>query len=93
MKVAKVAGIEFSLLTNSVLTNTSTQTSDCEALNYTDIEVSQNKSGNTEEVLNKSNIPIIKQPAQDLVNNINNFPENIKSVPLENREHILEGHN
>ena len=62
MKAAKVAGI-----TDSVLVSTSTQTSG--ALNYTDIEVSQNKSGNTEEVLNNSNITNMKQPEQDLVNN------------------------
>ena len=93
MKAAKVAGNEFSLLTNSALTNASAQTSDCEALNYTDIEVSQNKSGNTEEVLNNPNIPTIKQPAQDLLNNINNSPDRTKRVHLRNREQILQGHN
>ena len=62
LKAAKVAGI-----TDSVLVSTSTQTSG--ALNYTDIEVSQNKSGNTEEVLNNSNITNMKQPEQDLFNN------------------------
>ena len=62
LKAAKVAGI-----TDSVLVSTSTQTSG--ALNYTDIEVSQNKSGNTEEVLNNSNITNMKQPEQDLCNN------------------------
>ena len=40
--------------------------------------MSQNKSGNTEDVLNNSNITI-KQLAQDLVNNINNFPRENKS--------------
>ena len=74
LKAAKVAGTEFSLITDSILINMSTQTSDCEALNYTDIEVSQSKSGNTEEVLNSLSIIIIKQPAEDLVNRINNFP-------------------
>ena len=44
------------------------------------MEVSQNKSGNTEEVLNSSNIVTIKQPANDLVNNINNFPNREKKV-------------
>ena len=62
LKAAKVAGI-----TDSVLVSTSTQTSG--ALNYIDIEVSQNKSGNTEEVLNNSNITNMKQPEQDLFNN------------------------
>ena len=81
MKVAKVAGVEFSLIIKSVSIDTLTQTSDCEALNNTDTEVSQNKSSNTEEVLNNSNITIITQPAQDLVNNINNFPrENIEDT-------------
>ena len=32
--------------------------------------MSQNKSGNTDEVLNSSNITNIKQPDQDLVNHI-----------------------
>ena len=73
MKAAKVAGI-----TDSVLVSTSTQTSG--ALNYTDIEVSQNKSGNTEEVLNNSNITNMKQPEQDLVNNINIFSRENKET-------------
>ena len=73
MKAAKVAGI-----TDSVLVSTSTQTSG--ALNYIDIEVSQNKSGNTEEVLNNSNITNMKQPEQDLVNNINIFSRENKET-------------
>ena len=74
LKAAKVAGIKFSLLTESVSIDTSNQTKDCEVLNNTYTEVSQNKSSNTEEVLNNSNITTVNQPAQDLVNNINNFP-------------------
>ena len=82
MKAAKVARIEFSLLTDSVLINTSTQKSDREALNYTDTDASQNKSGNTKEVLNNWNITTIEQPAQDLVNNINNYSrENKEDTP------------
>ena len=77
--------IGFSLLTDSVSVETSTQTSGSEALNKTDTELSQNKSGNTEEVLNSS-ITTIKQPAQDLVNNINNFPrKNKEGAPAEKR--------
>ena len=82
LKAAKVARIEFSLLTDSVLINTSTQKSDREALNYTDTDASQNKSGNTKEVLNNWNITTIEQPAQDLVNNINNYSrENKEDTP------------
>ena len=73
LKAAKVAGIEFSLLTESVSTDTSTQTSDCEVLNNTYTEVSQNKSSNIKEVLNNSNITTINQSTQDLVHNTNNF--------------------
>ena len=82
LKEVKVAGTEFSLLTESVSIDTTTQTSDCEALNNTDTEVSQNKSSNSEEVLNNSNITVINWLAQDLVNIINNFPgENIEATP------------
>ena len=81
MKAAKVAGIEVSLLAESVSIYTSTQISDCEVLNNTDTDVSQNKSSNIEEVLNKSNITTINQLAHDTVNNINNFPrENIEGT-------------
>ena len=82
MKAAKGAGIEFSLFTESVSIDTSTQTSDCKALNGADTKVSPNKLSNTEEVLNNSNITTINQPAHDLVNNIINFPrENIEGTP------------
>ena len=82
LKVAEVAGIVFSLLTDSVSIETLTETSDCEALNNTDTRLSQNKSGNTKEELNNSNITTINQPAQDLANNINNFPrENKEGTP------------
>ena len=75
--------IGFSLLPDSVSIETSTQTSDSEALNKTDTELSQNRSGNTERVLNSS-ITTIKQPAQDLVNNINNFSrKNKEGTPAE----------
>ena len=82
MKEAKVAGTEFSLLTESVSIDTTSQTGDCEALNNTDTEVSQNKSSNSEEVLNSSNITVINRLAQDQVNIINNFPGgNIEATP------------
>ena len=73
LKCSLKAGIEFSLLKESVSRDTSTQTNDCEILNNTYTEVSQNKSSNTEEVLNKSNITAINQPTQDLFHNNNNF--------------------
>ena len=77
-----VAGIKLPLLTESVSIDISTQTSDCEALNNADTAVFQNKSTNTEEVLNNSNITTINQPAEDLVYNINKFTrKNINSTP------------
>ena len=81
------------MLIDWVSIGTSIQTSDCEALNNTDTEVSQNKSGNTKEVLKNLNITTIKQPAQDLVNDINNCPSNNKEGTPEKQELILEGHN
>ena len=77
-----VAGIKLPLLTESVSIDISTQTSDCEALNNADTAVFQNKSTNTEEVLNNSNITTISQPAEDLVYNINKFTrKNINGTP------------
>ena len=82
LRAAKVAGIEFSLLTESVSIDASIQASDCDALNNTDIAVSQSKSSSTEEVLKNSNVTTKNQPAQDVVNNINNFPgENKEGTP------------
>lgn len=82
LKCSLKAGIEFSLFKESVSRDTSTQTNDCEILNNTYTEVSQNKSSNTEEVLNKSNITAINQPTQDLFHNNNNFLwENVVGTP------------